>query len=58
MSEIQEGDLQELRKYISEILLLISTGVESADMANIELAADNIYAKQSNILSEYKKTLK
>lgn len=42
-----------MKAYISEMLLLITTGVESADMANIELAATNIHTKSIVMISEY-----
>ena len=35
----------ELKAYISDMLLVISTGIEDEDFANIEKAAENIHAK-------------
>ena len=35
----------ELMSYISEMLVLISTGDDVADLANIELVANNIHQK-------------
>ena len=35
----------ELQEYISEMLLLISSGDDEVDSANIELVADNIHTK-------------
>ena len=48
-SEMQAVENEELKAYISEMLLLISTGVESVDMDNIEMVAENIYAKSVQI---------
>ena len=35
----------ELREYISQMLLMISTGNDEVDQANIELVATNIHTK-------------
>ena len=40
---------EELKAYIIEMLLLITTGDEEADMANIEMAASNIHTKSIQI---------
>ena len=48
----------ELREYIGEMLLLITTGDEDVDMANIEMIADNIHAKAVQVHTEYQKHLK
>lgn len=49
---------EELQEYISEMLLLISTGDEEADMANVELISENIHTKAVQIHSEYQNVLK
>ena len=50
-------DIHELRLYISDLLLIISTGDEEADMANIEMVADNVHAKTVQVQEEQKKLL-
>ena len=45
-------DIHELRLYISDLLLIISTGDEEADMANIEMVADNVHAKTVQVQEE------
>ena len=50
-------EIHELRLYISDLLLIISTGDEEADMANIELVADNVHAKTVQVQEEQKRML-
>ena len=47
----------ELQEYISEMLLLISTGDDEVDLANIELVADNIHTKAVEMHNQLKKHL-
>ena len=61
-SKIEQDDayvdeIHELRLYISDLLLIISTGDEEADMANIEMVADNVHAKTVQVQEEQKKLL-
>ena len=61
-SKIEQDDayvdeIHELRLYISDLLLIISTGDEEADMANIEMVADNVHAKTIQVQEEQKKLL-
>ena len=61
-SKIEQDDayvdeIHELRLYISDLLLIISTGDEEADMANIEIVADNVHAKTIQVQEEQKKLL-
>mmetsp|Transcript_4912 Transcript_4912/g.6005 ORF Transcript_4912/g.6005 Transcript_4912/m.6005 type:complete len:88 (+) Transcript_4912:145-408(+) len=56
-AELQAAENTELRDYISEMLLLITTGVESTDMANIEIVADNIHTKTVHVWVQYKATI-
>ena len=50
-------EIHELRLYISDLLLIISTGDEEADMANIEMVADNVHAKTVQVQEEQKRML-
>ena len=57
-SEVQmQNQDAELKEYISQMLLLISTGNEKADMTNIELVASNIQDKALQMHKEFKITL-
>lgn len=52
------ADNEELREYITEMVLLISSGDEAADEAAIDMAAHNIHAKSVQVFEEYKASLK
>ena len=52
-----EGQDAELREYISQMLLMISTGNDQVDQTNIELVATNIHDKAMQIHKEFKGTL-
>ena len=54
----QMADNEELREYITEMVLLISSGDEAADEAAIDMAAHNIHAKSVQVFEEYKASLK
>ena len=56
-NDLLEAENDELMEYISEMLMMISSGEENADLANIELVADNILAKSVQVHSEFKKSL-
>jgi len=52
-----ESQDAELREYISQMLLMISTGNDEVDQANIELVATNIHTKALQMHKEFKVTL-
>lgn len=54
---LMESQDVELREYISQMLLMISTGNDEVDQANIELVATNIHTKALQMHKEFKVTL-
>ena len=51
--DLAEAQNAELKEYISEMVLMISTGKEEVDKANIDVVADGILAKSLQVHAEY-----
>ena len=45
IDEEEKKDQRELKEYIKEILLIITTGDEEVDKLNIDLVSENVHAK-------------